>query len=171
MECLVEFEDTDTGLKLSYKEILSEAHIMLIAGTETASNGMTFLIHAVLKSPEVIKKLLTEIDNAPVNGEFISYATCKEMKYLNAVVKEILRMFPLGAAGFPRLVPQGGRTVMGHNLPEGVECAVPIYALHNSTKLWKKPNEFNPERWINPSEDLQHYMPFLLGPRRCIGKE
>lgn len=174
LDYLYEARDDISGQGLSYNEILTESHIMLLAGTDTVSNGLTWLLYSVITHPQIEAKLQSELST--LEHDALDYQTCiNELPYLMAVIKETLRCYPPGPIAFPRVVPDGGRTISGYFIPEGTEVGVPIYTLHNSKQLWKESDRFNPDRWFSESaklnEETKNYVPFLLGPRVCLGKE
>jgi cytochrome P450 len=60
----------------------------------------------------------------------------------------------------------------GHVLPPGTDIVVPIGAIHRDERLWDKPLEFHPERFLGERPRERHrmaYLPFGTGPRICIG--
>ncbi|KAJ9052991.1 hypothetical protein DSO57_1028581 [Entomophthora muscae] len=138
---------------------------------------MTWIVHMLMEHPHIQDKLHKEIDDAKLapdaNGYINSLQCADRLPYLAAVIKETLRFLPTASTTFARIVPPGGREVLGHFLPQGTECAISIYTLHHSPLLWDRPEEFLPDRWFNDSikRDSRHFSPFLLGPRACIGKE
>jgi cytochrome P450 len=98
-------------------------------------------------------------------------------KYLEAVIGETLRISPSLAGPLPRQVEAGGLKVLGHYFPEGVELAVPIYALHHNERYYPDPHRYIPERWIveeSGEEFVERcrsaFQPFSYGSRQCIGK-
>ena len=74
-----------------------------------------------MKNPTAMKKLLSEIDEAETRGdvgELVSWRVAKEMPYLEAVIKEALRMHPAVGQLLERHVPKGGVTLEGYFIPE-----------------------------------------------------
>ncbi|KAJ9063553.1 hypothetical protein DSO57_1000128 [Entomophthora muscae] len=85
-------------------------------------------------------------------------------------LKESMRFLPVVASTPFRIVPQGGKSVLGYHLPEGTKVAIPIYSLHRSPAIWEDPDSFIPERWQSLKLGPCDYLPFLMGPRACAGK-
>ncbi|KAM6505407.1 pisatin demethylase [Fusarium solani] len=96
------------------------------------------------------------------------------MPYLQAVIKEALRLHPGVGTQLTRVVPKGGVVIEGQFFPEGVEVGVNAWALyHNQDVFGKDASEFRPERWLEPdNEDLRIAGSFAFGagPRSCLGK-
>ncbi|KAI0236828.1 hypothetical protein L0F63_001480 [Massospora cicadina] len=162
----------EDGKRLSYDQMFSEAHVLLVSGTNTVSTTISLLICLVLKHPEVHKKLCDEVREG-VDG-LISYHQCKKLPYVEAVIHEVLRLYPVASIPTLRITPSGGRKLGDYFIPEKTQVGVPLYSLHRSRQLWKDPDEFLPERWLDAANCIvkhAHYLPFSKGPRACIGKE
>lgn len=100
-----------------------------------------------------------------------TFAQLGEMKYLEQVIKESLRLYPS--------VPIMGRTLLepltisGVEIPAGFDVGIPIYALHRNPLLWDEPEKFDPERFsdeVNSKRDVYSFVPFSAGSRNCIGE-
>jgi cytochrome P450 len=105
---------------LNRKEIDATAVIFLIAGSETTAtllSGATFLL---LRNPAVYSKLVHEIRSKFTKQSEITMDAVNNMEYLVAFLQEALRYYPPVPTGFPRVVPQGGDTISGRYIPEGV---------------------------------------------------
>lgn len=123
---LVLKQNEDSGL--SRDEMDSNASIFMIAGTETTAtlvSGLTFLL---LKNPEPMKKLVKEIRTAFKTRAEMSLEAMAPLPYLNACIKEALRLYPPAVTGLPRLTPPDGSTICGEWVPPGVRliCDAPI---------------------------------------------
>jgi hypothetical protein len=89
-----------------------------IAGGETTATSLAATLYYVLKTPDVLAKLTDTIRARYKTYGEIDATTALQLPYLQAVIKEALRMHPSGAHGFPRISP--GATVDGHWVPAGV---------------------------------------------------
>ncbi|KAI9292790.1 cytochrome P450 [Neoconidiobolus thromboides FSU 785] len=163
----------ETNEMLMDKQIIEESILQLIAGTHTTANSLTWTFYSLLQHPQIYKKLKQELIKTFPTKENITYAKCKsECPYLAAVLHESLRLLPVVSGNVVRVTPRGGRVIDGYFIPEKTIVGVNIMALHNSPKYWKDPEAFNPERWIQDDQFKMnnHFMPFLIGPRACIGR-
>lgn len=97
-----------------------------------------------------------------------------KMPFLEATIKEGLRMYPPVPIGLPRVVPPGGMTIGEHFVPEGTVVAVHQLSTYRQESYFKHADQFRPERWIGDPEfkDDRHdaFEPFSVGPRNCLGK-
>lgn len=173
---------------LSGDELRSEALEQIIAGSDTTAGGIRGVILQVITNARVYSKLKAEIDDAvrtgkaPDTGEgIISAATARQLPYLQAVIREGLRVRPPVANIFPRDVPAGGDTVEVDGdsifLPEGVCLGYSAYAMHQAQDTYgKDATSFRPERWFEPDEAKLAAMTrtneliFGHGKWACLGK-
>lgn len=88
------------------------------------------------------------------------------LKYTNNVVSESLRMYPPVIA-ISKTNPKD-LELNGHNIPKNSTLVIDFNYLHHNSKYWKNPQEFIPERFNEPTV-TGSYLPFSLGPRKCIG--
>ncbi|KAJ9057536.1 hypothetical protein DSO57_1021745 [Entomophthora muscae] len=171
--------DKQSNQVLSKESILAETHLLLFAGTDTSSNTLALFFHLLLSNQDAYEKATAEVRACSKNGAMLSYDTINaEMPYLKACLKESMRVLPVVSGNLVRYSPKEGMTILGHHIPGGCELATPIYSIHRSPWLWDNPEAFMPERWIHDQTrstgrlaESENFIPFLVGPRACIGKE
>ncbi|KAG8705238.1 hypothetical protein FRC11_009212, partial [Ceratobasidium sp. 423] len=101
------------------------------------------------------------------------YEQIKNLPYLNACVKEALRIHSTIGTGLPRVVPTGrALAVAGQTFKAGSVISVPSYTTNRSSVWGSDASEFRPERWLdeNAGSLNKYFVPFSLGPRSCIGR-
>ncbi|XP_023189868.1 cytochrome P450 3A56-like isoform X1 [Xiphophorus maculatus] len=155
---------------LSDHEILSQSMIFIFAGYETSSSSLSFLAYNLATNPEVMRKLQEEIDSTFPNKAPVQYQPLMEMDYLDSVINESLRLFPI-AARLER-VAKASVEINGLVIPKDMVILVPTWPLHRDPEIWPEPEKFKPERFSKKNKediDPYTYMPFGLGPRNCIG--
>ncbi|KAF8676869.1 Cytochrome P450 monooxygenase [Rhizoctonia solani] len=177
------FEVTNTdGSPLSRDEIDAEALVTIGAGSDTTSNSLGALCYYIASNPQVKTTLQEELDSVHASAEkhesesaygIASYEQVKNLPYLNACIKEALRLHSTVGGGLPRVVPPGKTmTVAGETFNEGSIISVPSYSTNRSDVWGADPEVYRPERWLEDgSEALNKYhVPFSTGPRACVGR-
>ncbi|KAL0937393.1 cytochrome p450 52e1 [Colletotrichum truncatum] len=149
---------------------------MILAGRDTTASTLSALFWILARRPEVVARLRAEIDE--LNGRQPTWEEMKDMKYLNMVLKEILRLYPTvatmsrGAARDTTLPlgggPDGKSPVF---IQKGTMVRWSTFAIHRRKDLYgEDADEFRPERWENRRPGWE-YLPFSGGPRICIGQQ
>lgn len=162
--------DSKQDKGLTDHEILSQAMIFLFAGYETTSSSLTFLSYNLATNPQVMKKLQEEVDATFPNKAPIQYQELMQMEYLDCVINESLRLFPI-ASRLER-VAKASVEINGFVIPKGMVVIVPTWPMHHDPEIWPEPEKFKPERFNKENKetiDPYIYMPFGAGPRNCIG--
>jgi len=145
----------EQGASLSDVELRDELMTMLVAGHETTATALAWAWERLLRRPAVLERLEREVGR----GE--------EDAYLDAVVKETLRLRPVIMLVARRLTRP--LTVAGLDLPTGTTVAPCIYLVHRRPEIYPDPAEFRPERFLERPADTYSWIPFGGGIRRCIG--
>ncbi|XP_058536718.1 cytochrome P450 3A6-like [Ochotona princeps] len=163
-------KDVDSYKALTDTELLAQSITFLFAGYETTSNALSFIMYLLATHSDVQQKLQQEVDSAFSNQALVTYDAIMQMEYLDMVVNETLRLYPVGS----RLVRVCKKDIEinGVSIPKGTAVAIPVYALHQDPKYWTEPYEFCPERFNKKNKDNINpyvYLPFGAGPRNCIG--
>ncbi|CAI7589384.1 unnamed protein product [Penicillium glandicola] len=156
-------------------EIHSNGFILIVAGSETSATLLSGCIFYLCTAPHVMSQLVTEIRSAFKQHSDMTFRAVEELKYMNAVIEESLRVYPPFVTSLSRLVPKGGAVVNGHFLPEDTNVACHHYASYHSESNFAFPDNFMPERWLGSDPVFEKdkkdvLQPFSLGPRVCLGK-
>ncbi|CAE6446559.1 unnamed protein product [Rhizoctonia solani] len=182
LDKLFEVRNPD-GSPMSRQELDSEALVTIGAGSDTTANSLSALCYYIASNTEVKKRLQEELDSALSSTEDLmkdqsdytppSHEQVKDLPYLNACIKEALRLYSTVGLGLPRVVP-AGKTLMvaGEVFNEGSIISVPSYSTNRSSVWGSDSEKYRPERWLeNGSASLNKYfVPFSTGPRACIGR-
>ncbi|KAF7679745.1 hypothetical protein GT037_001396 [Alternaria burnsii] len=148
---------------ITRQELEEEAAEFMITGTDTTSNTLTYLIWAVLKHPGVRIRLEEEIATLPDDYTDTDLA---KASYLNCVIKESLRLYGTASGSHERSIPPGGWDICGYHLPDQAVVSIAAYSLHRRADIFRNPLKFQPDRWLNPTQNMQEcYIPFGGGPR------
>jgi cytochrome P450 len=139
---------------MSDRELRDELMTLLVAGHETTATGLSWAIELLARHPEALARL--EDDLAAGNDE-----------YLDAVIKETLRLRPVIALVLRKLVEP--MEIGGRLLPAGVSVAPSIYLVHRNPEIYPEPGRFRPERFLEQPPGTYTWIPFGGGVRRCLG--
>lgn len=133
---LMEGKD-EKGEKLGRAELTAEALTQLIAGSDTTSNTSCALLYHCLTKPNVVRKLQAELDEALPSNDVPTFEQVRNLKYMDMVIQETLRIHSTSSQGLPRVVPPGdGLEVAGRKFPQGTVLSVPAYVMHHSKEIW-----------------------------------
>ncbi|XP_055594219.1 cytochrome P450 4c3-like [Uranotaenia lowii] len=163
------------GRLLTNEEIREEVDTFMFAGHDTTASAITFILYSLGKYPDIQQKVYNEI--VSVIGEDkstpVTLSTLNDLRYLELVIKESLRMFPP--------VPFISRNTLkevqlgGVLIPPNNNITIGIYNMHHNPEYFPEPERFLPERFeaergvekMNPYA----YVPFSAGGRNCIGQK
>ncbi|KAF2268555.1 cytochrome P450 monooxygenase-like protein [Lojkania enalia] len=159
---------------LTRNEIDSNSLIFLIAGSETTATILSGATYLLLKNPDAYAKLVREIRSKFKSQSEITADEVNKLEYLIACLQEGLRYYPPLPTGFPRVVPKGGDRISGYYIPEGTAVYISQHAANHSTRNYKDPDTYVPERWLGDErykdDNRAVTQPFSFGPRNCLGK-
>ncbi|KAF5854193.1 hypothetical protein GGP41_006990 [Bipolaris sorokiniana] len=155
----------------SADSLYEETQALMFGGADTTGNTLMVGSFHLLKDPTKFQKLKTELlEHWPSlqNGE----PTLKELEdlpYLNAVIKESLRLSSGVTAGLLRVVPATGATITGKVVPPGTIVSCGSTFVHYNADIFPEPDKFVPERWLETPELDNWLVAFSRGPRMCLG--
>jgi len=166
--------------KMTTGDLLTICTTNIRAGSDTTGVTLSAIFYYLFKFPATFYRLRKEIDDAAMAGkasEPISFKEAQELPYLQAVIKEGLRMHPATGLPLMRLVPAGGATISGRHFPEKSTVGVNAWVAHrNSSVYGPDADSWRPERWLEfemqgrGAEVERYFFSFGQGTRTCIGK-
>lgn len=170
LSMLLGARDADTGEGMSDQQLQDEIFTFLIAGLETTSAALQWILIELSRHPEALARVREEqrrvCGDEPPRPEQIS-----QMPYTRMVIDETLRLHP-PVFGLTRRVVRDDR-IGDYDIPKGVQLLVSPYALHRHPGIWSQPDSFAPEQHFAPEQAEGRsrfaYIPFGAGPRQCIG--
>lgn len=155
----------EQGVGMTDEELHDELITLLFAGHETTASALSWVFYWVHYLPQVRESLNAELNN---NRTELQQGNTNNLPYLNAVISETLRIYPIAASTFPRIFNQD-INIMGYDLTPKTWLIVSIYALHHREDLYPNPKQFDPQRFLDRTYSSYEYIPFGGGNRRCIG--
>jgi len=157
------------GHGMSDELVLSESMQLLVAGHETSSNALSWLLYLLSSRPDCVDRIRQEFDS--VLGERpLSYLDVPKFEFTNQVILEALRLYPPFWMVDRMAIADDRAGDLA--IPRGSTIVVFIYGVHHSPQYWENPESFDQERFAKGKEKLHTpftHLPFGAGPRGCIG--
>ncbi|OCL15308.1 cytochrome P450 [Glonium stellatum] len=150
---------------ISKEETKAQCKDLMFAGTDSTGMNLATICWHLSKSPEKYARLRAELLLNPLSDP-------QTLPYLSGVIKEGLRLSMANPTRMPRVVPSSGIILpSGQYLPPSIIIGLQPYSLHFNPAIFPSPQEFIPERWLDPTpEMLRDHIPFGLGSRACIAR-
>ncbi|KAF3431673.1 hypothetical protein FNV43_RR26405 [Rhamnella rubrinervis] len=154
--------------------IKATAVTLIIAGTDTTYLALNWALSLLLNHVKVLKTVQEELDTHVGKERWVDEGDMKNLVYLQAVIKEALRLYPSGPLAVPHEAIEDCK-VAGYYVPKGTRLLINIWKLHRDPRVWTDPEEFKPERFLSTHADLDvrgqnfAYIPFSSGRRKCPG--
>lgn len=160
----------DDGSQMTAKQLRDETMTLFLAGHETTALTLAWGWYLLSHNPRAESRLHEELRGV-LSGRAPELADLNRLPYLQAVVNEILRLYPpayISARTSIELCQIGG-----YDFPAGTTFLMSQWVTHRDPRYFDEPEAFRPERWLDGLMDRLPpgaYFPFGGGPRRCIGQ-
>ncbi|KAI5674714.1 hypothetical protein M9H77_15078 [Catharanthus roseus] len=162
----------DFGSTLTDNNIKSVIMDIFSAGSETTSTTLGWAMSELLKNPETMKKAQDEVRKIFDRSQNVEESGLDKLKYLQAVIKETMRLHP----PVPMLIPRESSEqceINGYDIPAKSRVIVNAWAIGRDSRYWPDAEKFNPDRFLGSAVDYQgkdfKYIPFGAGRRTCPG--
>ncbi|EXB28925.1 Cytochrome P450 78A4 [Morus notabilis] len=166
--------DLEKENKLSNSDMIAVLWEMIFRGTDTVAILLEWILARMILHPDIQSKVQSEIDAVVGTHRSVSNSDLPNLPYLQAVVKETLRLHPPGPLlSWARLAIHDTR--MGeHFIPAGTTAIVNMWSITHDDRVWPEPDKFNPERFMEEDVVIMgcdlRLAPFGSGRRVCPGK-
>jgi cytochrome P450 len=149
-------------------------HETFPGGTDTSITTTEWTMANLIKNPNLMQKVQYEIDNVVGTHRKVTENDIPKLLYLQAVVKETLRLHPPA----PLLIPHESHTackIAGYEIPTNTRMFVNVRGMRRDSRIWEDPLKYNPEHFVEGSplaklEAIGHHyelMPFGTSRRQC----
>ncbi|CAN0879733.1 Cytochrome P450 93A3 [Linum grandiflorum] len=175
LDVLLDISDgRSSEIRLTRENIKAFILDIFAAGTDTSAITTEWALAELINHPEILTKAQQEIDSIVGKSRMVRESDIPNLPYLQAVVKETLRLHPTG----PLIVRESSEDceVQGYNIPARTRLFVNVWAIGRDPNHWNEPLEFKPERFVEGKESHvevrgQHFemLPFGSGRRGCPG--
>ncbi|KAK7381353.1 hypothetical protein VNO78_33987 [Psophocarpus tetragonolobus] len=159
--------DADTICKATTLELI-------LGGTDTSAVILTWALSLLLRNPLALEKVKEEIDTQIGKDGCISESDISKLVYLQAIVKETLRLYPPAPFSSPRVFRENC-SLGGYHIKKGTRLIHNLWKMHRDPSVWSNPLEFKPERFLTTHKDVDlkglnyELLPFGSGRRICAG--
>jgi len=146
---------------------------MIAGGSDTTPTTLTWAISLLLNNPHVLRRVQDELATQVGRDRQIDESDIPRLVYLQAIVKETLRLCPAGP-----IVPRESNedcTIGGYYIKTGTRFIVNLHKIFRDPQIWEEPLEFKPERFLTTHKDVDvrgqdfELIPFGSGRRICPG--
>ncbi|GAB4845223.1 hypothetical protein Ancab_040122 [Ancistrocladus abbreviatus] len=147
---------------------------MILGAMDTSAATLTWALSLLLNNDHVLQKVQDELDTHVGKERLVDESDMKNLVYLQAMVKETMRLYPIA----PLLVPREASTdciISGYRVPAGTRLFVNAHKIHRDSQVWTNPGEFRPERFLTTHKNIDvkgqnfELIPFGSGRRICPG--
>ncbi|KAK7352373.1 hypothetical protein VNO80_17793 [Phaseolus coccineus] len=158
--------DSDTSIK-------STCLAIILGGSDTSAGTLNWAISLLLNNRQALKKAQEELDLNVGMDRQVEESDIRNLSYLQAIIKETLRLYPAGPLLGPREA-QEDCNVGGYDVPAGTRLVVNLWKIHRDPRVWEEPSAFRPERFLtSDAVDVRgqnfELIPFGSGRRSCPG--
>jgi cytochrome P450 len=165
---LLEARDEETGEQMNQVQLRDELVTMLVAGHDTVTDSILWTLALLAGNRQHLAPLRAEL--AGSGSGPLTIESLGELELMGRVIHESLRLRPPGWA-FARTALADDE-IGGYRIPAGALVVISPYIMHRSSRYWKDPFTFDPDRFLPEQAAHRHrftYFPFGGGQRQCIG--
>ncbi|KAK9232641.1 hypothetical protein WN943_022889 [Citrus x changshan-huyou] len=150
---------------------------LILGGSDTTSGTLTWAISLLLNNRHALKKAQEELDQQVGKERAVDESDTENLVYLQAIIKETLRLYPAGPLLAPREAMEDC-TVSGYHVPAGTRLMINAWKIQRDPRVWENPSAFQPERFLpghgaHADVDVRgqqfELIPFGSGRRSCPG--
>ncbi|OWM82917.1 hypothetical protein CDL15_Pgr005317 [Punica granatum] len=148
--------------------------ILIMTGSESTALTMTWAVALLLNNPSTLIHAQEELDRVVGRDRWVQESDIESLKYLQAIVKETLRLYPPAPLTGLREAMEDCH-IGGYRVPKGTRVLVNIWKLQRDPAIWSDPDGFRPERFLKEHKNVEvrgqsfEYIPFSSGRRSCPG--
>lgn len=147
---------------------------MILGGSDTTATTLTWAMCLLLRNPLVLEKAREEIDMQIGKERCVNESDISKLVYLQAIVKETLRLYPPAPFSSPREFNEDC-TIGGYHVKKGTRLIPNLWKIQRDPSVWSDPTEFQPERFLTTHKEVDvkgqnfELLPFGSGRRMCAG--
>ncbi|XP_021301089.1 cytochrome P450 82C2-like [Herrania umbratica] len=147
---------------------------LFVAGADTTSVALTWILSNLMNNRHALKTAQEELDLKVRRDKWVQDSDIEKLVYLQAVIKETLRLYPPGPVSFPHEAREDC-SISRYHVQKGTRVILNLRRLHRDPRIWSNPDEFQPKTFLTSNANVdvlgQHFelIPFGSGRRSCPG--
>ncbi|KAK4753516.1 hypothetical protein SAY87_001620 [Trapa incisa] len=169
------YEDPNSDMKVTRNNVKALILDLFTAATDTSATSLEWSLAELINNPRVLEKARQEIESVVGTTRLIQESDIPSLPYINAIIKETFRLHP-PIPIIPRKSTEEA-IINGNRIPAGSLLFVNMWAIARDPKVWDRPMEYEPERFLGKSEKESieikghnyELLPFGTGRRGCPG--
>ena len=165
--------DPDTNKPVEAEKLYGDVATLVIAGMDTTGHQLAWILAILSDYPDVVDRILDELKSNQLCGpdaRDLKFEDIAELKYLNAVIKECMRIVTSTVSSGIREVAKD-MSILGYRVPKGTQIFVPENVYTHMEEFYDDPKVFRPERWMGDKAKDNLAINFSYGPRDCVGQK
>jgi len=167
--------DANAWSPSTVRQIRDEIKTFILAGHETSASMLTWALFELTQSEAITKKVVGEAEEVFGRGATAETPLRASEKFgglafTQCCLKETLRKYsvvPIVTRETVREIGLGGGKYL---IPKGTRMMILIQGVHHRADIWPAPLEFNPQRFLDKMPEPFTFLPFIDGPRNCLGQ-
>jgi cytochrome P450 len=166
---LLKARDPVSGEQFTRKDLVDQISVLFLAGHETSASVLAWALYLIAMRPDIQDRLHAEAVAAFGDRE-PEFSDMRKLRLARDVFRETLRLYP--PVSFMSRDATEHVRLRNKDVAPGDMIFVSPWLIHRHTRLWKRPDVFDPDRFSDPASKKSQrtaYIPFSAGPRVCLG--
>lgn len=166
---LLKARDPASGEQFTRKDLVDQISVLFLAGHETSASVLAWALYLIAMRPDIQERLHAEAV-AAFGGRAPEFSDMRKLRLARDVFRETLRLYP--PVSFMSRDATEAVKLRDKNIAPGDMIYVSPWLIQRHTRLWDRPDAFDPDRFSDPASKTSQrtaYLPFSAGPRVCLG--
>ncbi|XP_076269441.1 putative cytochrome P450 4d14 isoform X2 [Rhynchophorus ferrugineus] len=160
----------ENGQPLSDNCIRKQVNTIMFAGHDTTASALCFTLFCLSNHLDEQEKALREIKEVSHEEDTFTYRNLQDMKYLDLIIKEAIRLYP-SVPFYSRRLTKDVVYEGSNVLAKDITLIICAHAINRNPNVFKEPEKFIPSRFLETNIKPFSFLPFSAGPRNCIGQK
>ncbi|KAL4314801.1 geraniol 8-hydroxylase [Arachis ipaensis] len=173
LDALLDISQEEDSKVMDKQQIKHLLHDLFVAGTDTTSYSLEWAMAELIHNPDIMSKAKKEVEEAVGIGNPVTESDIATLPYLQAIIKETLRLHPPAPLLLPRKAKVSVELINGYTIPKGANIMINVFAIGRHQETWENPTLFSPDRFMGTNVDVKgkdfQLTPFGSGRRICPG--